>query len=333
MSQGEPTSSTDVQGATGLLAGMIGDDLELGEDQQEGEEPEPTEDEESAPADDPEPEEEYEVESDEDEESEDDVEEPEPEPTTFRVKVDGEEVEVTLDELQRGYSRQSDYTRKTQQVASERKALEEQAASIRAQREQYEQRLNMLEQALTATVPQEPDWEKLYSEDPAKFVKVKADWDHKQQQLQAVQQEKARTQQQAAEEAQRSYQAHLSAEAERLAQAVPEWKDESVAKTEKQRMVEYAGELGYTPDELAQVADHRAILLLRKAMKYDELTTKGKEAVRGKVAKAPVKPLQPGAPAGKKPSKDPAAAARKRLRQTGRVDDAKAALEYLLGDD
>lgn len=57
---------------------------------------------------------------------------PEPEPETnkegedevYKVKVDGEEVEVTKEELLKGYMRQSDYTRKTQSLAQERKRLE-----------------------------------------------------------------------------------------------------------------------------------------------------------------------------------------------------------------
>ncbi len=57
--------------------------------------------------------------SDEETSEEQSEEEEEPEEQeqqqTFTVKVDGKEVSVTLDELQKGYSRTQDYTRKTQQ--------------------------------------------------------------------------------------------------------------------------------------------------------------------------------------------------------------------------
>ena len=49
-------------------------------------------------------------------------EESQPQVRTFKVKVDGEEVEVPEDELLKGYSRTQDYTRKTQQLAEQRKA-------------------------------------------------------------------------------------------------------------------------------------------------------------------------------------------------------------------
>ncbi len=49
----------------------------------------------------------------------------EPAGETYTIKVDGEEQQVTLDELQDGYSRQADYTRKTQELASERQRLQQ----------------------------------------------------------------------------------------------------------------------------------------------------------------------------------------------------------------
>ena len=48
-----------------------------------------------------------------------------PQPQTFTVKVDGVDRQVTLEELQRGYMMQADYTKKTQALADERRALEQ----------------------------------------------------------------------------------------------------------------------------------------------------------------------------------------------------------------
>lgn len=44
---------------------------------------------------------------------------------SYTVKIDGQEVSVTIDELLKGYQRQSDYTRKTQALAAERQQMEE----------------------------------------------------------------------------------------------------------------------------------------------------------------------------------------------------------------
>jgi len=51
---------------------------------------------------------------------------------SFTVKIDGAEQQVTLDELQNGYQRQADYTRKTQELASERERLAQGEAIVQA---------------------------------------------------------------------------------------------------------------------------------------------------------------------------------------------------------
>jgi len=56
----------------------------------------------------------------------------EPTSSTYTIKVDGAESEVTLGELQQGYQRQADYTRKTQELASERQRLEQAEAIVSA---------------------------------------------------------------------------------------------------------------------------------------------------------------------------------------------------------
>ena len=66
---------------------------------------------------------EEETEFDEDISEEDEIE-TDDEQELIAIKVDGEEIEVTLDELKSGYSRQKDYTKKTQEISNQRKDLE-----------------------------------------------------------------------------------------------------------------------------------------------------------------------------------------------------------------
>ena len=54
----------------------------------------------------------------------------EPSGETYSVKIDGKHQEVSLEELRDGYQRQSDYTRKTQELASERKRLQQAEAIV-----------------------------------------------------------------------------------------------------------------------------------------------------------------------------------------------------------
>jgi hypothetical protein len=64
-------------------------------------------------------------EGEEGQESDEEDAEAEPDSETFTVKVDGEEVKVTRDELIRGYQRHADYTRKTQELAAMRREVED----------------------------------------------------------------------------------------------------------------------------------------------------------------------------------------------------------------
>ena len=131
---------------------------------------------------------EEEGESDEDEEQDEESEQPQ----TVKVKVDGEEVEVTLDELKSGYSRTKDYTRKTQELAEQRKAFEAEATAIREERQVYGQLLNQLHQQIQASQGQEPDWEYLRQTDPIEYSLQWAEWSRKQTQRQAIEQEQQR---------------------------------------------------------------------------------------------------------------------------------------------
>ena len=55
-----------------------------------------------------------------------------PEEPVYVVKIDGEEQQVSLEELQNGYQRQADYTRKTQEIAAERERLLQAEAIVSA---------------------------------------------------------------------------------------------------------------------------------------------------------------------------------------------------------
>jgi hypothetical protein len=124
--------------------------------------------------------------SEEDEESEE-----QEQPQTFTVKLDGKEVSVTLDELQKGYSRTQDYTRKTQQIAEVRKQVEQETQAVRAERQQYAQLLGALQAQLQATEPQ-VDLDRLYHEDPIEWVRQKEVMRERQEKAYAIQAEQQR---------------------------------------------------------------------------------------------------------------------------------------------
>jgi hypothetical protein len=126
-----------------------------------------------------------------------DVEEEAQQPQTFTVKVDGQEVEVTQEELVNGYSRQQDYTRKTQELSQQRKTIEQQQAELAQRDAIYSQLLPKMEAQLKGELANEPDWNTLYEDDPVGYVREKQLWDEKKEKLTAVSAEQQRLQQEA----------------------------------------------------------------------------------------------------------------------------------------
>lgn len=266
-------------------------------------------------------------ETDPEQSEEDEDSEEEEQPQVFTVKVDGKEVEVSLDELQKGYSRTQDYTRKTQQIAEVRKHAEAELQAVRAEREQYAHLLGALEAQVQQATQPNIDWERLYQEDPIEWVRQREVMRENQEKNAAIQSEKQRLSQLSQQEQMQQHQMVLQQEQEALVAAIPEWKDSKKAAAEKAMLVQFGQKAGFSPDELKNVLDHRAVVLLRKAALYDQMVSK-----RGQIK--PVtnngpRPAKPGA-AGRVSNNTEALRAQQRLAKTGRVDDAADAIYKLL---
>ena len=259
--------------------------------------------------------------SEEDEESEE-----QEQPQTFTVKLDGKEVSVTLDELQKGYSRTQDYTRKTQQIAEVRKQVEQETQAVRAERQQYAQLLGALQAQLQATEPQ-VDLDRLYHEDPIEWVRQKEVMRERQEKAYAIQAEQQRLSQLSQYEQQRAMEETLSSQKDALLAALPTWKDPKTARAEKALVVESAKAAGFSEEDLKSVYDHRLVLLLRKAGLYDQMVSK-RQGIKPVVNNGP-RPAKPGA-AGRVSTTTESTRAKQRLAKTGRIDDAVSAIEFLL---
>lgn len=259
-------------------------------------------------------------------ELDEDTEEQE-QPQIFSVKVDGKEVEVTLEELQKGYSRTQDYTRKTQQIAEARKQTEAELQAVRAEREQYAQLLGALEAQVQQAAQPNIDWDRLYQEDPIEYVRQREVMRENKEKAEAIQSEQQRLAYLSQQEQAQFMQQKLQQEQEALLAAIPDWKDAKKAQAEKALLVEFGQKIGFTPEELKSVVDHRAVLMLRKAALYDQMMSK-----RGNIK--PVtnngpRPAKPGA-AGRVSSSTESVRAQQRVAKTGRVDDAANAIFQLL---
>ena len=265
-------------------------------------------------------------ETSEEQSGEEEEQEEQEQPQTFTVKVDGKEVAVTLDELQKGYSRTQDYTRKTQQIAEVRKQVEAETQAVRAERGQYAQLLGALQAQLQASEPQ-VDLDRLYNEDPIEWVRQKEVLRDRQEKAYAIQAEQQRLVQLSQQEQQQSMQQHLESQKDALLAALPEWKDAKKAKLEKAMLIESAKSAGFSDEDLKSVYDHRLVLLLRKAALFDQMVSK-RQGIKPVVNNGP-RPAKPGA-AGRVSTTSEVTRAQQRLAKTGRVDDAADAIYKLL---
>jgi hypothetical protein len=260
----------------------------------------------------------------EQEESQEEQEQP-----SYRVKVDNEEVEVTLDELLKGYSRTSDYTKKTQTLAEQRKAVEaertkiEEAAKLR---DQYAQRLGIIEQMLTSQ-PEE-NLAELKETDPIGYAVKVAERAERDKQLAAVRAERQQLAQRQQAEQQERLQMHLTQEQERLKAAIPELADQVKGEVIRKEIRDFAKSIGFSDQELTQVYDHRAVMTLYKAMQYDKLQKSRPEATK-KVTQAP-RMMRPGTSTPEARETQESKKMREQLKRSGSKNDAARIFERLL---
>ena len=310
--EGNPSgpSGNNIAAFEALLAGNPPPEEQPIQQEPQGEEPEALEAEDSG-----EIEEEYQAEA---------LEEPEPQAETFNIKVNGQEVPVTLDELKAGYSRQSDYTQKTMQIAEERKALEADRQNLQTLINDYQ---NALQSPMPAMEPPVRPDAKLWDEDPIEAMRQTELYRQKMEDFQAESAKHQHLQQQAMAEKQKQMQEALNQQQVALKERIPEWQNEETATKEKAEIRRFGLSMGFTENELAQIYDSRAVQVLRDAMRYNQLQTK-----RGKVRQAPQgKSLAPGTPTPGEPQQLRKGKAMKRLAQTGHIKDAQAVFEQILG--
>lgn len=228
---------------------------------------------------------------------------------------DGSTVRVAPDEYAEGYLRVEDYTRKTQALGAERREFQNRVQEWEAQKAREAELLVHFQS------PQ-PQWD---PEDPIGSLQRQQEWAAEKGKRDEF------VAQQRAQQAQARQQV-LQEEQSRLIRALPEWRDASVATREKAEMTQVATEVyGFRPAEVEGILDHRAVRVLRDAVKYRQSVAKGaaaKETAKSKVKKAPPKkPVKSGA-AEKPRSGGDTRKARlvKSLRHSGKVDAAAALL-------
>lgn len=251
-------------------------------------------------------------------------------PGTYTIKVDGKDVEVTLDELQAGYSRQADYTRKSQVLAEQRKKSEEELAATQQERQRYISQLEQFTAQADSKLDElkSTDWTKLKEEDPTEYMLKRDQYRELQENKRTVEEEQKNLQYKSQQEQQAKWQEELVRQQEIMAQRLPEWNDPTKGTKLKQDIKSFALKTGFSEQEVDSLIDARSVDVLHKAMLYDNLLA---AKISNKKAKVVPKVTRPGSPPTKgEISSDKVKAQRARLKKTGRVKDATSVIESLM---
>ena len=208
-------------------------------------------------------------------EKQDSTEEP-----TYTVKVAGQEFNVTLDELRNGYSRDADYRRKTEDLAYDKKQFQTESEK---QRQDYSTKLSELNQMMSVAQQQlnaeinSADLEKLYEEDPTEAARIEHRLKKKQEKLnQAMQKTQS--------EQKKQFDGFLQDQQRKLVQKMPEFSNPEKASQLKTSMKSTLNSYGFNDQEIAQVYDHRIVMLVNDAMKFRNMQ-KAKPNMAKKISK------------------------------------------------
>ena len=246
-------------------------------------------------------------------------------PELHRVKVSGQELEVSLDELKAGYSRDSDYRQKTHTLGMEKRDLETQKNSLR---QTYDNRLSELNDLISTAdqfVQQKQggqDLAKLYQEDPTEAARLDFQLRQEKQHIDSLK-DKARMAQT------QQYESYLEAQKELAATKIPEFSDPNKADSFKLNMRNTLRDYGFNDQEIGSLADHRFLMVAKDAMSFKSQKDK-RPIVSKKVANAP-KVLKAGvARSNVSSGREEVRNKIKTLRKTGHIRDAQSAIADMI---
>jgi hypothetical protein len=244
----------------------------------------------------------------------------------YKIQVDGEEREVSLNEALKGYQREETFNHRMRQMVEVAKTIDQRGAEAQQARDAYIQLCQQQEQEFAALIPKEPDWEQLYKQDPAGAHNLENNYKHVYGTLNAIRQRREQAQREAYNDHAQRTASYARAEFDKFCSR-NKLSDQASVDKAIGYMRRTAREAGFNDDEIGTTYDERMLTILNKAAKYDNM-------MRNKPL--PVQPERGGAlQPGSAPRVGNGAArsmndAQKRLAATGRVDDAAAVMAQFL---
>ena len=243
------------------------------------------------------------------------------EPELHRIKVSGQELEVSLDELKAGYSRDSDYRQKTHTLGLEKKDLESEKGSLR---QTYDSRLSELNDMISTAdsfIRQQQgskDLQRLYDEDPTSAARLDYQLREQKSQIDGMKSKEN-------EAYQRQYSEYLDAQRQLAAAKIPEYSDPNKTDQFKTNMRSTLRGYGFNDSEIGNVADHRFLMVIKDAMSYKSVKDK-RPIAQKKVANAPRVIKSGVAKSSSSSGRDSIRNKIGQLKKTGHLKDAQNAL-------
>jgi hypothetical protein len=225
-------------------------------------------------------------------------ESPEDEAEAITVLVDGKEVTLTPQQIAESYKaglRQDDYTRKTQEVAEERKQAEAAIEKAYQERNAYVEKLNTYAIQVQGALQEQQNinWDDLIANDPVEYLKQQHLFQQRQATLQQISTERQQIEAIQQQEQTKAFNFYLLEQHQALLDKLPSWKDENKAKAERAEIKDFLLKEGYSADDISQVTDYRHVLLIRDAMQFRKLLKDAPEATK-RVQTAPTRAERSG---------------------------------------
>lgn len=247
------------------------------------------------------------------------------EPTLVTVMIDGKAQSIPLEEALKGYQRHSDYSRKTADLANQRRELEEHSTAVKDERQTYTTMLAALRDQLQASQEAEPNWDEVWKADPVGYARRRDEFRDKQDKIAAANFELQRLNTLQQKEQAENLAKMVQKGREHMLELNPVWKDQKVWDADRQKLVSYAQSVGYSPEEISQAYDPRAIVMMDKARRWDELQANRPKPVPAKGPRPASAGAAPAAGAASKLN-----AAQQRLARSGSIKDAAKVFEQLI---
>lgn len=249
------------------------------------------------------------------------------------VEIDGKMVTLTPAQVAESYKnglRQSDYSKKTMEVAETRREAESIKAQAAQERQAYAEKLNIYTAQLQGALQESSqiNWNELLESDPVEYLKQQHLLQQRQASLSQANQEQNYLYQLNQKEQSEALGNYLNAQQQELLAKLPAWKDEAKAKADKTEIRDFLKSEGYSDDDISKVADHRHILILKDAMAFRKLLKDAPDATK-RVQSAPARAERAGSGEGNEPN-DARKNAMNRLRRSGSIEDATSVFANLL---